>query len=291
MKKLIIETDLGGDPDDLFAICFLIGMGVDIKGIIVTPGGFDQIAVANLIREECNQNFMIAKANPDRDKNACNGFHYKVLEHFNKNSHMEPDIDAQELLKKYIPQNTDLLTIGPPKASGKFARNHPDMIWNKIVIQGGFMRYSMHNFNCERVEKFKGKKYIPTFNLNGAKQEALSLIASKAEYNRYFVSKNLCHTIFFDYNLYNKIENIEAKTEAGELFRTCASLYFTGRDKKKKFHDPLAAFAYLYPKYFDWVRANMVNQNGGWGAELDKNGDFVAADVNRKEFWEKIMSF
>lgn len=290
MKKLIIETDLGGDPDDLFTLCFLIGMNVDIRGIIVTPGGPDQIAVAKMVREKCDRGFPIAKATPDREKNVCNGFHYKALEYFDFPSYEKPDMDAQGLLQQCISDNVDLLTIGPPKASGKFAYDNLGMIWNKIVIQGGFMGYDVHNFNCKRLEKFEGKKYIPTFNLNGAKQEALSLITSNAR-KRYFVSKNLCHTVYFDYSLYNKINSIEANTKAGELFRDCASLYFTKKSKKKKFHDPLAAFAYLSPESFDWVKASMVNKKGKWGAELNENGDLVAADVNREEFWKKIMSF
>lgn len=290
MSDLIIETDLGGDPDDLFTLCFLIGMNVNVKGIIVTPGGPDQVAMANLIRQRCDKDFLIAKANSDREKNACNGFHYKVLKYFDKHTHIKQDIDAQELLKKYIPRGADLLTIGPPKAGGTFANNNPDVVWNKIVIQGGFLGYNLHNFPCEKVEKFKGENYVPTFNLNGAKQEALFLIDAKTK-SRYFISKNLCHTIYFDYNLYNKIDSVEARTKAGELFRVCAFLYFSNKKKKKKFHDPLAAFAYLYPEHFDWVKAKMVNKKGKWGAELDENGDLVAADVNREEFWKKIMSF
>ena len=49
MKKIIIDTDLGHDPDDFFAICYLSAIGVKIDAIVLSPGDLDQIAFANFL--------------------------------------------------------------------------------------------------------------------------------------------------------------------------------------------------------------------------------------------------
>lgn len=36
-NNLIVETDIGHDPDDLFALCYLFSAGVNIKAILLTP--------------------------------------------------------------------------------------------------------------------------------------------------------------------------------------------------------------------------------------------------------------
>lgn len=50
--KLIIETDLGHDPDDFFAICYFIDAGIDIQLITISPGDPDQIAIAKFLLKE-----------------------------------------------------------------------------------------------------------------------------------------------------------------------------------------------------------------------------------------------
>ncbi len=36
--NLVVETDLGRDPDDFSALCYLISAGYNIVGITITPG-------------------------------------------------------------------------------------------------------------------------------------------------------------------------------------------------------------------------------------------------------------
>ena len=47
--NLIIETDIGRDPDDLFAIAYLIAAGANVRAVLISPGDPDQIAVARLL--------------------------------------------------------------------------------------------------------------------------------------------------------------------------------------------------------------------------------------------------
>jgi glyoxylase-like metal-dependent hydrolase (beta-lactamase superfamily II) len=47
--NLVVETDIGHDPDDFFALCYLAAAGVDIRAVMISPGDPDQIAIARLL--------------------------------------------------------------------------------------------------------------------------------------------------------------------------------------------------------------------------------------------------
>ena len=56
---IIIETDIGGDPDDFFAICYLISSGANIRLINISPGSKRQIAIAKFIIKRLGLNIPI----------------------------------------------------------------------------------------------------------------------------------------------------------------------------------------------------------------------------------------
>jgi hypothetical protein len=47
--NLVIETDIGNDPDDLFAIAYLIAAGVTVRAVLITPGDPAQVAICRLL--------------------------------------------------------------------------------------------------------------------------------------------------------------------------------------------------------------------------------------------------
>ena len=50
--NLIVETDIGHDPDDFFALCYLHSAGINIRAILVTIGHPYQIEI---IRSSSNR--------------------------------------------------------------------------------------------------------------------------------------------------------------------------------------------------------------------------------------------
>ena len=46
MLDLIVETDLGHDPDDFFTLCYLAAAGVRLRALCVVPGDRQLVAVA-----------------------------------------------------------------------------------------------------------------------------------------------------------------------------------------------------------------------------------------------------
>src|SRR6478752_339652 len=81
-KKIIIDTDLGHDPDDFFAICYLSAIGVKIDAIVLSPGDLDQIAFANFLVNKLELNCPIGVSKLDREKCSSGGMYYDILKTF-----------------------------------------------------------------------------------------------------------------------------------------------------------------------------------------------------------------
>jgi inosine-uridine nucleoside N-ribohydrolase len=77
--NLIIETDIGHDPDDFFALCYLASAGVDIRGIMICPGDPDQIAIARLFCKEIGLDIPIGASKLDRTKLSSGSIHHDLL--------------------------------------------------------------------------------------------------------------------------------------------------------------------------------------------------------------------
>jgi len=56
---MIIETDIGHDPDDLFAILWLIAIGQKIDAITISTGSKHQILLVNFIKDYLKLDFKI----------------------------------------------------------------------------------------------------------------------------------------------------------------------------------------------------------------------------------------
>ena len=100
--KLLIETDLGGDPDDFFAILYLISAGVDIKGIVLSPGYKDQVAIARFICHETGITIPIGSARPNDTKTGSRGIHHQIMDQYGyKEKLQDADCLGSDLIKKF----------------------------------------------------------------------------------------------------------------------------------------------------------------------------------------------
>ncbi len=60
--NLIIETDIGHDPDDFFALCYLHSAGIKIRAILISIGHSYQTAIFNRIKQEYEKDHWIDAA-------------------------------------------------------------------------------------------------------------------------------------------------------------------------------------------------------------------------------------
>ncbi len=294
MMNLIVETDLGHDPDDFFAICYLIAAGVNIKCVTITPGGPDQVAVASLIRKITGAKFSIGVAQPNRNETGVAGIHKELLKYYNCPRTELADGTGEGCVRYAIfdgngVNHVEALVIGPPKSIGQYLLSpRPKHFIDRITVQGGFLAYHHHNFPCLRLPKFEGASWCPTFNLNGDRKGAVAIAESKVPHIQY-VCKNVCHTVEFNMDRFLATVR-KPESSAEELFQKAAEFYFDKHDSKK-FHDPTAAVCHLHPEIASWVKGRMVKIEGGWGGIPDSTGHDIIADIDYDSLWNRLGAF
>ena len=285
--KLAIETDLGGDPDDFFAICYLIAAGVDIKCIVISPGYLHQVAIAKFICRELGLDIPIGAAKGGYEKKFnLNGFHQKLLKLKGHELTSEEDGVGARILRQTFEAHPDceFFGIGPLLNMNKLLEEHPSIRIPRATMQGGFLAYQLHNYPCVRLHKFEGKLEVPSFNPNGCPAGMLAFAEADIP-DRQFVCKNVCHTVVYD-NEKNELMGLSENTsKAYDMFKEAMRVY----GKQKKFHDPTAAVCHLHPEVASWVRGKPYRNRGCWGTRLQEDGDKVIADIDRDLLWEHII--
>lgn len=285
--NLIVETDIGRDPDDFFALCYLVMAGVNIRAITISPGDHDQVAVAMFLTRELGLEIPIGSANPDRTKSSVGGVHLDILNRYQWPHRVKPDGRGGEIIADTMSKYPDceFFVCGPLESVGDYIRQHPDHPQLKATMQGGFVGYHLHR-PAVTLEKFEGKDTVPTFNLNGD-VESGKLFAADPKITRRFVGKNVCHTIVYNKDIQLEHEKHEAKGRAGMLFREAMRMYLD-EHWDKKFHDPAAAVCHLHPEIGTWIKGDLFRQKGGWGTRLGGNDDMLV-DIDREKLWQHIF--
>lgn len=284
---MIIETDLGHDPDDFFTICYLAAVGVNIRCITIVPGDPDQIAIARLLVKELGLDAPVGASKLNREKHSSGGVHHALLKKYGLPLESQPDNLGHILIGDVFQEfpESDLLIIGPASNVGQFLQEHPDQQIGRATMQGGFLPYSVFS-PAKRLEKFEGKDWVPSFNPNGDRKAFMSFAEAQVD-NRKFVGKNVCHTILYNHDIHRRLK---PHNRASELFREAMDIYLF-HHSEKKFHDPLAAACHLHPEIGTFVRGKPVKMESGWSVTPDPNGDQILGDVDREAFWKHITEF
>jgi inosine-uridine nucleoside N-ribohydrolase len=289
MKKrsLIIETDLGHDPDDFFAICWLASLPqVQIDAIVIVHGDPDQVAIANLLRKEILPKAKIGVSHAAQTRLSSGGIHHALLKRYGLPlvSH-EHDGAGDEVISEVFRDDSELFIIGPCTNTGRFLAFEPIKV-ARATMQGGFAPYSIYQPKV-RLPQFEEKLAIGTFNLNGSGKQAEAFLNGNIT-DRRFVGKNICHTVEFNRNMFQGMAKPTCR--AAELFMEGATLYFQ-KHSSKKFHDPTAAVLHIYPEIGTWIRGKVVKQKEGWTTIPDENGDSVLVDVDYEDLWKHIQGW
>jgi pyrimidine-specific ribonucleoside hydrolase len=287
--NLIIETDIGHDPDDFFALCYLHSAGVNIKAILVCPGDPDQIAIARFFCKEVGLDIPIGASKLDRTKLSSGTIHHYLLDKYGYSKEAKPDGLGVDILRQVHTADDDqLFIIGPAASLGAYLKKYPSASFGRSTMQGGFLPYSAHDHECVKYDKFVGKAWVPTFNMNGDRPGALAFINGARIPNRQFVGKNVCHTVLYGIQ---QLENMATpKDRAGELFIEGMVNYLEHHDVKK-FHDPTAACCHLHPEIGTWVRGKPCKMESGWSTEVRDDGDNVLAAIDYDKLWENICNW
>lgn len=284
--NLIIETDVGHDVDDFFSICYLAASGVDIRAIVITPGDRDQLATANFLRKELNLDIPIGYSK-ESEKYSAGGVHTELLKNYGYSKDgCRGDGFGKDIIKQTLEKypDSELFIIGPPSNTGRFLEQY-DATISRATMQGGFLGYHLHPPQ-HRLEKFEGKTWVPTFNMNGDRKGTDALLKARIGERR-FCGKNVCHTVLFTKDRLAPYPEVGSR--AAQLFWEAGNILLRNRTEKK-FHDPVAAVCHLHPEVGTWVRGRPQRMEGGWGTIPDPQGDYVLADLDHDQFWNHIRS-
>lgn len=287
--SLIIETDLGRDPDDFFALCYLFAAGAPVSAITISPGDPDQVAIARLLLRELNLNIPVGVGRTGRSSTSSGGMHYAMLDRYGMPRAASHDGSGEALIAAAAEKGTpELFAIGPLESAGAYLLQGGT--FTRATMQGGFLGYHLHTHEVERLPKFEGKETVATFNLNGNLKGAEALL--NGAFPRRFAGKNVCHTLVYDETIHKQVKARPPATRAAELFHEAMDIYLASHDGKK-FHDPAAAVCMLHPEIGTWVNGQLYREKGGWGTRVtgDTKHDLVLADIDREQLWNCIAGF
>lgn len=288
--ELIIETDLGRDPDDFFAIIYLLQTGIDISLICIQPGDPDQIGFGKAFLKACGKQIPIVSSKLNRNKSSLSGPHKEFANKMSWQCDSQSDGIATDLLNKIWNADTEFFVCGPCSVVGPFVK---DKKISKLTMQGGYISYEdLHALNIYPVDenpKFLGQKEVPSFNPGGDKKATFAL--SEADISdRRFVSKNICHTILYDRDRHQQICTRPSKGILDDMFRRYMDLFLQNQTHKA-FHDPVAAVCHMRPELATWVRGDLYYKEGKWGFNAANDGKSqIIGELERIKFWEEIAS-
>jgi pyrimidine-specific ribonucleoside hydrolase len=285
--NLVIETDIGNDPDDLFAIAYLIAAGVNVRAVLITPGDPAQVAICRLLLDRAGLACPIGVAKPNRTGSNAHSIHGDLLRKHGRPTTADADGDGVSVLAGTLARFPDCeaFVIGPVASIGRYLRDQPTA-FTRATMQGGFLAYHQHNYPCQKLDKFDGCDWVDTFNLNGDRKGADAFLSAPIAERR-MVGKNVCHTVLFDAGVRARLL---AQSAAAEFFCEAADALLA-RSDTKKFHDPTAAVCHRHPEIGSWVRGRTVRKERGWGTDLDPAADHILAAIYYDALWEHLCAF
>jgi pyrimidine-specific ribonucleoside hydrolase len=293
---LIVETDIGRDPDDFFAICYLVAAGINIRAITISPGDQDQVAVAKFLCTQLGLNIPVGVADVNRQKSSVGGMHTAMLKKYGFTLRHPSDGQGWAVIRDTMESypDSELFIIGPPQSVGAYLEG-PWVVhrpFYQIWMQGGFVGYDVHQHPVKvRLPKFEGKRSVGTFNMNGDVVGTQRILALPGV-ARHFIGKNVCHTIEYDRARHAKVTAVPPQNRAMELLHEGMTMYLAKHDKKL-FHDPAAAVCMLHPEIGTWINGTLFREGSGWGTEYvpprtPGKTDQMLVDIDYDRLWQHV---
>ncbi|WP_437597146.1 hypothetical protein WMF28_31515 [Sorangium sp. So ce590] len=272
---MIFEMETS-DPDDFMTLLWLADHpGVELLGVLVTPGSQDQCQLVRWGLDRCGRPDVPIGAlhgpswwaTSDGKKARVSGFHHAcygegILQHPVGEVAIGPALLA-ELLRD---PDATVLVGAAPKNIGKAFKDVPELRLARWVQQGGF---AGDDLVAEPLEKFRGRLTCPSFNPGGAPRETLALLASPQIDQRVFVSKNVCHGVVWTPSMQDALNRrISSNPSRVGLRMMIDALdrYLDDKGVGKAMHDLVAAACALDERVCDLAEVEIYRAKGEWGA-------------------------
>lgn len=293
-----METE---DPDDALTLCLLAGHPkVNLIGVNVTPGTPHQIGVVRHLLNLLDRSDIEVGAYDIKHKKhkgtsqeayvtCVSDWHYRT---FGK---IEPSVDcirSVDVLWNLYKEDVTLITGASLKSLGKFLPliDNVELKLGRLFVQGGFAGEGVVPAD-KQLNKFKGMRLCPTYNLNGDPKSALAVIASDRFKEKRFISKNVCHGVVYDQKMHDYVKSVSNPHPGLKMVIKGMESYLARRPEGKKFHDPLAAMCALNPEIGTWAEVDLYRENGMWGSKLSSgSGSQIIVDYNHDLFLKTMCA-
>lgn len=287
MIDVIFDME-SNDPDDYLTLLLLLGHPqVNLKAVTITPGSAYQVGLVERTLQLFKKDIPIGAYDIKHTAVCVSFWHEKVY------GKIEPSKNADfgpKVLYENCDEETILITGAPLKNLG-WALDEPDFKLKRLVAQGGFAGEGVIPAH-KQLPKFKGKITCPTFNLNGDVKGAKKALESDKIGERYFVSKNICHSVIYDSNMHEVITPIKDKSLSLQMIHKGMDAYLQKKKGGKKFHDPLAACCAIDLSIGEWAEVELFFERGGWGSRLQENTNtWIITDYNHQRFLNVLTEY
>jgi inosine-uridine nucleoside N-ribohydrolase len=143
MTDLIVETDLGHDPDDFFTLCYLAAVGVRIRAVCAVPGDRGQLAVARLLRQQLALDIPVGVSKLDSSKLSSGGLHHRLLDRFDLPREADHDGPGDDVMAATLAKHPgcEFLVIGPCTSTARYLARPDAVAPRRLTMQGGFLGY------------------------------------------------------------------------------------------------------------------------------------------------------
>lgn len=275
-----------GDPDDFLTLLLLIGHPqVNLKAVTITPGTQDQVGLVRRALAWFELDIPVGAYNIEHNKQCVSKWHYKVYGKIPASRDAE---SGAEVLLQCCDENTTLITGGPLKNLGAAialaTSTGQDFKVGRLVAQGGFAGEGVVPRE-KQLAKFKGKVTFPTYNLNGDSKSALAALKYAGIGTRRFVSKNVCHRVYYDQKMHERFSAVKDKSRTLALIWKGMRAYLRKKPAGKKFHDPLAACCAIDESIGTWAEVELYRRGGQWGSRLSLGSKtWIIIDYDHEKF-------
>ena len=274
-----------GDPDDVFALCFLISHpGINLRAVTISPGTREQVGlVSHILSQSEYSDIPIGCQKIDYNANCVDPFYYQWLGSFQS----RPADDLGHRIINNLIGNIPGLQVLTGAHLKNFVNLDPALFVSRWIGQGGFAGSNVVPEEWQ-LPKFRNKETCASSNFSDFRQ-ARKLLASPNIKEKYIVSKNVTHGVVYDQYFHEQMRPYKDNCFGLHLIYNGMELYLKKKPSGKKFHDPLAACVVVNPDVCQFEEVELFRRNTEWGAEKQKGTNtFISINVDHEAFFKTL---
>lgn len=280
MKHIILDTDLGGDADDIFALLFAIHSPELKIDLIVTSDEHKshRARYTEEFLELININIpIVAGLDVGNTKLFVVGEQIKDKQRIVNNNFLEE-------IKKVVEMNdvTHYVCIGPQSNISAFIKKYPELKGKiEILFMGGAINYRIPNC-AEHNVKYDIKSAIEVFHSDWNKKYVLSDITF-----------NEAIKVNQESQFFEELKNSD-KPHLNYIIESM-KLLFNKLEPKTYMHDPITLSYLINNQIIDFENKKIsINGNGVMRIDPDGEETIISKSANYELFWkifkERILS-